>query len=631
LLLQKESNRQLILQRLNLFRLPVLLIFLILGARLWQLQIIKGAEYERKAERNGIRTIELVAPRGVIFDRHHTPLVENRSSFDVLLYREWIKDADATKRFLAEKLSIRPENLENALRRGKESGLYRPIIIKEDAGMMDISVIEAHRMEHPEIQLGSEPRRLYHYGKLAAHILGYVGEISEQDLKGNLFPGARAGSLVGQSGVERTYNAVLAGKDGERRVQVDSRGREVAFVTEKEAVKGGEIQLTIDLDLQAVAELSLEGKVGAIVAMDPSNGEILAMASAPAYDPNTFAMRISRDDWKRLVEHPDRPLQNRAIQNSYSPGSVFKLVMAQAALEEGLVDNDTTIFCGGAASYYGRVFHCGSGKGHGSLRLEQAIAQSCNIFFYELGRRLGISRIARHAQALGFGEKTGIDLPAEKSGVMPSPEWKMRTHRTKWFAGETISVSIGQGAVSATPLQILRAVSAIATGGLLTTPHLLLRSENRLGNAMQWPMRRLPISHNSARRIREGMWASVNGFGTGRNAAVRGLDICGKTGTVQVIGRGRNRPSRGDMQDHSWFVGFAPKDRPEIAVVAFVEHGGTGGVSAAPLARALFQAYFEKQGRIPGADTLAAVAAAAPAELFRARRETGSSAGAVER
>lgn len=629
MVLQKESNRQLILQRLNLFRLPVLLIFLILGARLWQLQIIKGAEYERKAERNRIRTIELVAPRGVISDRHHTPLVENRSSFEVLLYRESIRDLEATKRFLTEKLFIPTKDLEKALERGKDSGLYRPIIIKEDAEMQDIAVIEAHRMEHPEVQLGPEPRRLYHYGKLAAHILGYVGEISEQDLKANVFPGARAGSLVGQSGIERTYNAVLAGKDGERRVEVDSRGREVAFVMEKEAVRGGEIQLTIDLDLQAAAELGLEGKVGAIVAMDPRNGEILAMASAPAYDPNTFAMRISRDDWKRLVEHPDRPLQNRAIQNSYSPGSIFKLVMAQAGLEEGLLNDTTTVFCSGAASYYGRVFHCANGKGHGPLRLEEAIARSCNIFFYELGRRLGISRIARHAEALGFGNKTGIDLPGEKSGVMPSPEWKERTQRTQWFAGETISVSIGQGAVSATPLQILRAVSAIATGGLLTTPHLLLRAEKRPGNEVAWPVRRLPMGENNARRIREGMWASVNDFGTGRNAAVRGLDICGKTGTVQVVGRGRNRPARGDVQDHSWFVGFAPKDRPEIAVVVFIEHGGTGGVTAAPLAKAVFQAYFEKQGKIPGTDTLAAVAPASPAELLRAR--TAPPSGGMER
>jgi penicillin-binding protein 2 len=593
--LQQESNRQLIQQRLNLFRLPVVLIFLILAARLWQLQIIQGSEYGLRAERNRIRTIQLVAPRGTIADRNNTPLVENRPSFNIVLYREWMENRENTIRFITDKLGVTREDLEARLRRGRNTGLYHPIVLKEDVGMADISVIETHKRDHPEVQLSTEPRRLYHYGRLAAHLLGYVGEISEKELASNMFPDSVSGSQIGQSGVERTYNRTLFGKDGSRQVLVNSMGQEVGRLEEIDSVIGGEIQLTLDLDLQSVAEKALEDKVGAIVAMDPRSGEILAMASAPSFDPNDFSTRISEDKWAELVNHPDRPMQNRAIQNSYSPGSIFKLIMADAGLEEGLLEDNPAVTCKGAASYYGRIFHCSQKDGHGPLHLEQAIAKSCNIFFYELGRRLGISKIAKHAQALGLGLETGIDLPGERAGVMPSPEWKMKARRSKWYAGETISVSIGQGAVSVTPMQILRAVSALATDGLLTTPHVLLRAEGVAGNSLKWPAHQIPIGAENARRIRQGMWESVNNYGTGHNAAIPGLDICGKTGTVQVISNEGKRQSGEDLEDHSWFAGFAGRDNPEIALVVFLEHGGKGGVAAAPLARQIFSAYYDKK------------------------------------
>jgi penicillin-binding protein 2 len=590
--LQQESNRQLIQQRLNLFRIPVLLIFMILAARLWQLQIIQGSEYTLKAERNRIRTIDLVAPRGTISDRSNIPLVDNRPSFNVLLYREEMK-AD-TISFITEKLGIKPEDLEARLRRGKSTALYHPIVLKVDADMEDISTIEAHKREHPEIQLGPEPRRLYHYGTLAAHLLGYVGEISEKELASNMFPGAASGTLIGQSGVERTYDRILTGKDGARRVLVDSLGRERRLLDEIDSVVGGEIQLTLNLDLQSIAEKALEGKVGAIVAMDPRNGEILTMASSPPFDPNAFSTRISEDAYNQLVNHPDRPMQNRAIQNSYSPGSIFKLIMADAGLEEGLLDNNPAVTCRGSATFYGRTFHCAKKEGHGTLHLEEAIQKSCNIFFYELGKRLGISKIAKHAQALGLGERTGIDLPWERPGVMPSPEWKQGAKHSKWYVGETISVSIGQGAVSTTPLQIIRAVSAIATGGLLVTPHVLLRAEGKSTGDLNWPVRKVAIGEGAS-RIRQGMWESVNNWGTGHNAAIPGLDICGKTGTVQVIGNEKKKQLGEEIEDHSWFAGFGNKDNPEIAVVVFIEHGGKGGVAAAPIAREIFKAYFDKQ------------------------------------
>jgi penicillin-binding protein 2 len=592
--LQQESNRPLIQQRLNLLRFPVLLIFIILAARLWQLQIIQGNEYTLRAERNRIRTIQLVAPRGTITDRANVPLVENRPSFNVLLYRESMKDRADTFRFVTEQLSVNQEDLEDRLRRGKGTGLYHPIVLKEDVGIEDISVIEAHRRDHPEIQLGPEPRRLYHYGSLAAHLLGYVGEISEKELASNRFPGSSSGTLVGQSGIERIYNRFLTGEDGARQVLVDSMGREVGLLTEVDPVIGNEISLTIDLKLQSVAEQALQGKVGAIAAMDPRTGEILVMASSPSFDPNQFSARISAENWNQIIHHPDKPMQNRAIQNSYSPGSIFKLIMADAGLEEGLLDDNPAVTCRGEAVYYGRPFHCADKKGHGPLHLEEAIAKSCNIFFYELGRRLGISKIADHAHALGLGERTGVDLPGERAGVMPSPEWKMETRRAKWYVGETISVSIGQGAVSVTPLQILRAIGAIATGGILTTPHVLLRPERTSLGGQKWPARSVPIGEANARRIRQGMWQSVNNFGTGHNAAIPGLDVCGKTGTVQVISNETRQQLNQSIEDHSWFAGFANRDNPEIAVVVFLEHGGKGGIAAAPLAKQIFKTYFDK-------------------------------------
>ncbi len=600
--LQPESNKQLIQQRLGRLYVPIVLVFLILAARLWQLQIIRGSELALKAEQNRVRTIPLVAPRGAILDRNSNVLVENRPSFNILLYRESMKDLAATTAFVVDKLGVKNEDLQIRFRRNKATGLYRPIVIKEDVGIDDISMVEAHRRDHPEIQLGPEPRRLYRYGKIAAHVLGYVSEVSEEELSASAMHGVRTGDLVGKYGVERFYNQDLMGQDGSKQVLVDSLGREVGLLEEIDSTVGGELVLTLDLDLQMVAEAHLDGKVGVVLAMDPRSGEILAMASSPSFDPNTFATRISAEDWSELVNDSNRPLQNRAIQNSYSPGSIFKLIMAEAGLAEGMVQEDTRVYCTGSTVYYDRVFHCASKGGHGFMNLEGAITHSCNIFFYELGRKLGISKISQHARSLGLGEKTGIDLPGERPGVMPSPEWKMQTRGTKWFAGETISVSIGQGAVSLTPLQVLRAVSGIAAGGKIQTPHVILRSDRSSGQPAQWPTQQLPIDQGSLQRVREGMWGSVNGGGTGHNAGLPGLDICGKTGTVQVIGNEKKKEMQGDLselEDHSWFAGFAGRDNPEIAVVVFIEHGGKGGIAAAPIAREIFRTYYDKKTRSP--------------------------------
>ena len=597
--LQTDYSKYLIHRRLNALFYFLICVVVILAARLWQLQIIQGTQYSLKAERNRVRNVPVMAPRGTIFDRNNVALVENRPSFNVLLYRESVKDINITSKFIVEKLQIRPEDLSARLLRNKASGLYQPIVIKEDVGIEDISIVEAHKRDHPELQLSPVPRRLYRYGNLAAHVLGYVGEVSDDELSREAYIGAKPGDLIGKSGVERTYNHNVTGEDGMRRVLVDSLGREVGLLGEVDSVVGGDLQLTLDLDIQVAADKLLENKVGAIVALNPRNGEILAMSSGPPFDPNRFSSRISEQQWNALISDPNRPLQNRAIQNTYSPGSTFKLIMAMAGLEEGLIQGDTHVFCTGAASFYNRIFHCWQKKGHGSVDLDIAISKSCNIFFYNLGKRMGIDKIAKRAKELGLGELTGVDLPGERSGLMPTPEWKQQVKGAKWYAGETISVSIGQGPVTTTPLQLMRAVGAIASNGRLITPHLLLRAERHAEiTPSQWKQIQLPIEAEQAKLLRDGMWGSVNNWGTGHNASIPGLDICGKTGTVQVIGNERRKEGIKDaaaLEDHSWFIGFAGRDDPEIAVVVFIEHGGGGGAAAAPLAREVFRAYFAKK------------------------------------
>ena len=580
--LEQDANKQLIQQRLGRFRIPVLLVFLVFGARLWQLQVIQGSEYTLKAERNRVRRIPIVAPRGTIFDRNKVPLVENRPSFDILLYREDMEDRETTTRFIIENLDVSRESLERQFSRHKNTPRYRPIVVKEDVGMEDISVVEMYRQDHPEIRLSLEHRRLYNHGNLAAHLLGYMGEISEKELKSGEFPNTLAGSLVGRTGVEKVYNHILTGINGTQQVLVNSVGREIDVLEKVPAVIGGEIRLSIDLDLQKAAEKELGGKVGVVIAMNPQNGEILAMASAPSFDPNAFSPRISSVEWKELINNPNKPLQNRAIQNSYPPGSIFKIVMASAGLHSGALDDNPAVFCGGSETYYGHLFRCASQAGHGALRLETAISVSCNIFFYELGRKLGITKIAEHAMVLGLGSRTGIDLPDERNGVMPSPEWSKRVRNAQWYPGETISVAIGQGAVDTTPIQMLRAISAIASGGRLTTPHVFLDADTDNTQSVDWPVTQLPLKDQHIRRIKEGMWQSVNAGGTGRGAMIPGIDVCGKTGTVQT----------GRRENHSWFAGFAGRDNPEIAVIVFAEHGGAGGAVAAPIAGNIFRTYY---------------------------------------
>ena len=449
-------------------------IFLILVYGLWRLQVMQSDYYSLAAEKNRIRNVPVLAPRGKILDREGRTIVDNYPSFSALLLRDSSRDLNADADLIAQGLHLNPDEVRARIRRFASMPQYQPIFLKEDITPDELQFIEAHRNELPELDTIMAHRRLYPRNGFMAHLIGYVGEVSDDMLNLPAFELYNPGDVVGISGVERQYNTLLMGKNGSRQAVVDSHGREVGRLGETEAIPGKQLKLTIDLDLQIAAEEALEGRNGAIIAMDPRTGEVLAMASGPTFDPNDFAVRVSRDEWNKLVNDPDKPLLNKAIQAQLAPGSTFKIIMSVAGWQEGIAQN-LHVNCGGSADFYGRNYKCWVyflHQSHGGVDLEKAIYQSCDVFFYTLADRLGISRIAKYASMLGLGEKTGIDLPNEVSGVMPSEEWKIRNFKQKWFAGETISVGIGQGAIAITPVQLLRAISAISMGGKMVVPHV---------------------------------------------------------------------------------------------------------------------------------------------------------------
>jgi penicillin-binding protein 2 len=567
-------------------------LFLLFG--FWKLQIIESEKYVQMAERNRIRSIPIVAARGRMLDREGRVLVDNYPSFSVLLLRDDPKQVTSTLPQIAEGLGIPLEELEQQLGAAQSLARFHPIVIKPEASQADIAFIESHRADIPALELLMVHRRRYLPDGFLSHAIGYVGEVTAQQVEtsGGRY---RPGDVVGRAGLERQYNEVLMGTDGFRRAIVNSLGKEVGRLEQTEAVPGKAIQLTIDYDLQVVAENALRGQKGAVVALDPRTGEVLAMVSHPAPDPNAFAVRVPREEWKRLNEDPDHPLLNRAIQAQLAPGSVFKVMMAVAMLESKLVPEDFSVYCTGVADFYGRPFRChvyGKG-GHGLVELHRAIVQSCDIFFYNLGKRLGIDRIAAFASQLGLGRRTGLDLPGEEAGLVPSSEWKQRVFKQKWWPGETISVAIGQGAMISTPLQLAHSIGGIALGGVFHQPHLLKKNEP----ATAW---RFPLSTETTEKVTQAMFGVVNEGGTAAGARLEGIEFCGKTGTAQLIsleGMKRVGKPQRRLTDNAWFVGYAPRHRPEIVVAVLVEHGLHGSTAAAPVARDLIKAYYDKKGQ----------------------------------
>ncbi len=461
--------------RLTAAQYIILGIFLILAYGLWKLQVLESGYYASAAEKNRIRNVPVLAPRGKILDREGRVIVDNYPSFSALLLRDSTRDLVADADLIAQGLHLDPNEVRARIRHFASNPQYQPIFLKEDITPDELQFIEAHRNELPELDTIMAHRRLYPRNGFMAHLIGYVGEVSEDMLNQPQFELYNAGDVVGISGVERQYNSLLMGTNGSRQALVDSHGREVGRLGETEAIPGKQLKLTVDIDLQIAAEEALGDKNGAIVAMDPHTGEILAMVSRPTFDPNDFAVHVSRDQWNKLVTDPDKPLLNKAIQAQLAPGSTFKIIMSFAGWQEGIA-RTMHVHCNGSADFYGRNSKCWvyfKHLTHGDVDLEKAIYQSCDVFFYTLADKLGINKIAKYATELGLGQKTGIDLPQEASGLVPSEEWKLRTFRQKWYAGETIFVGIGQGAITVTPVQLLRAISAISMGGKLVVPHVI--------------------------------------------------------------------------------------------------------------------------------------------------------------
>jgi penicillin-binding protein 2 len=561
----------------------------------WKLQVIDADRYTWLAERNRVREIPVIAPRGRMLDRDGRVLVDNRPSFSVLLLRD---DPALVEKYLpgiADGLGISMGDLRDQLGNTKYLPKFQPIIIKPEASPADIAFIESHRSDIPILEMISVSRRRYLPNSFLAHAVGYVGEVSEQQIEasnGKLRPG----DFAGKFGLERQYNDILMGTDGKRRVIVNSIGKEMGRLSTQEAIPGKQIQLTIDYDVQQMAEQSLGPRPGAVVALDPRTGEVLAMVSHPALDPNEFAVRISADDWKNLNENPEHPLMNRAIQAQLAPGSVFKIVTATAMLEDKVPPENFTTFCPGYATFYGRQFKCWVyGKSsHGTVSLHKAILESCDIFFYNVGMRLGIDRLSYYGSKFGIGHKTGIDLPSEEPGLMPSVEWVERVFHRKWYAGETISVSTGQGAITTTPLQLARTIGGIAMGGVFKQPHLLKDAPN-MGEE------RFIISQPTVEKITDAMYGVVNeDGGTARNVRLPGIEVSGKSGTAQVIGYAtRERVGKQKrFEDNAWFVGYAPRRNPEIVVSVLVQESGKhGGETAGPVVRDVIKAYYDKKNK----------------------------------
>ena len=596
------EDRRSVTVRLVVLQVSLTLIFTILACSFWYFQVVQHEKYNELAENNHQRTISLRAPRGVMLDRNEKVLVENRSSFTISIVREHTKDLGRTIRVLSEVAGLDPKYVHEVVNRHRREPTYRPIVVLDDASLAQVAAVLARRLESelPDVLVEEVPTRRYPAESFAAHLFGYVGEASEGQVEsGSLHSGA----IVGQAGVEKIYNKLLMGEDGARRVKVNSMGREIETLEEIPANEGRRVQLTIDIDLQRAAEEGFRagGFNGAAVVMDPRTGEVLAFTSVPGYDPNDFAAGVERATWNGLLSNPLKPLQNRAIQGLYSPGSTFKIAVAVAALEEGIITPNFRVSCGGSATFYGRPFRCWKKGGHGSVDLRHAMEQSCNVYFYTLGNMTGVDKIHKWATLLGLGEKTGIDLPTEIEGLVPSTEWKRRRYNEKWYAGETISVAIGQGQVSITPVSLAVMMSTVANGGTRFIPQLLKAVDE--GNGWkpvqpQAPKSRVQLKPETVSALHDGLFMVVNGVGTGGRARIPGRDVSGKTGTAQVISLAGGKKAAGrtdrDLRDHGWFVFFAPRDNPEIAGVIFGEHN-EHGASSAPIAKYVMETYFAKK------------------------------------
>jgi penicillin-binding protein 2 len=586
--------------KLHVAQYVIALVLVVLGCWLWRLQILGADNYRVLAEQNRIRKVPVLAPRGRIFDREGRLLVDNYPSVSCFLLRDQQKTLEADLPLIAAGLHMSVEQIQATLKHYQYAPNYQSIPLKQDITPDEQAFIEAHRNELPELETLEEQRRLYPKDGFAAHLIGYVGEVSENDLTQDRFAAYEPGDVVGKSGVEEAYDDVLRGTDGSRDVVVNSHGKEMSQKGQELATPGTDLRLTIDLDVQMAAEKAMEGKTGALVAMDPHTGEILAMVSRPTYDPNEFAVRLRSAYWKSIMENPDHPMMNKTIQAQVAPGSTFKVIMTLAGLEENVAQT-MHVNCEGGGIFFGQFHACD--KHHGAVDIHSALPYSCDTFYYTLAARLGIDTIARYGSEVGIGQKTGIDLPDEATGIMPSQLWKMKTQHQPWYAGEVVSVGIGQGALEVSPIQLARAISGIASGGVLRRPHVLMPDQldaARTAAAISaFPgsgERTIPLTPDNWQLITDDMANVVGPSGTAAAAHLEGVDFAGKTGTAQVMSHAAlAHTNKGhETEPNSWFVGIAPRRNPDIVVAVLWEHGNWGNNSA-KLAAQVINAYVTKQ------------------------------------
>lgn len=601
---QVNEAELLILKKRVRFAVVALMIFAsIIGIRLWYLQILKGDDFFKSSENNRLRLHWLNAPRGMIADRLGRPLIANRPYFNVTLVREDAPNPAETLTRLSNMLEVDVNDLLDRIREAEDYPRYVPITLKEDIDWKTLVTVENHLYDLPGIRIEVQASREYLYENLGSHLFGYLGRINEKEFRE--FQGEyHLNDQVGKLGLERIYESELRGEPGRRYVEVDAQGFEQREVSVLQPLPGADIKLTIDRDLQEVAEEALDGRAGAAVMMEVNSGRLLAMASSPPLELNEFVGGISRKAWKDMLDNPLKPFINKPIQGQYPPGSTFKMVVALAGLSEGIIDKDTTFYCNGAMKFRGRAYRCWKRHGHGAVSLERALAESCDVYFYNVGMKVGVDKLAEYAKSLGLGVPTGVKLQHEKAGLIPSVEWKKKRYGQVWHEGETMSVSIGQGYDSATPLQICEMTSALVNGGIRYRPQLIEQIVDSDGKVLK-TFEPIVDGHalgneKSLDLIREGMVAAVNTqHGTSTIAKLPTILVGAKTGTAQVVKvKQYEHLKEADIpykyRDHAWFTCYAPAENPEIAITVIVEHGLHGATGAGPVARKLLDYYFKE-------------------------------------
>ena len=585
--------------------IAILGLFFLLLLRLWYLQIIRGPEFRSMSESNRTRIQDIIPPRGVILDRQNHILVDNYPSYELAVIREDVSDITALTRRLSFLLDLPRQEIYDRFEKIKKRPAFKPTVIFNDLNRDDLATLETYRYEMPGLVIQVKPQRHYIHELLASHVIGYTGEVTQKQLKNDKYKRHRMGDSIGQFGVEKQWEVYLQGRRGQRLVEVDVSGRVIKVLDQVNPVPGYSLYLTLDTQLQEAAQAALAGRAGAVVALDPNTGEVLAMASSPAFSQNDFIRGITPDRWRDLISNPLKPLQNRAVSGKYPPGSTFKIIAAVAALEEGVVTPETKIHCSGRYPLGNRTFHCWKKTGHGAVNIHRALKESCDVYFYEVGLRLGVDTLARYARAFGLGSPTGVGLANEKAGLVPSTKWKKKRFGESWQKGETLSVVIGQGFNEATPLQMAQVVALAANGGKFYQPHLVRQVKDADGQTIKTfepeLVRDLHFSPTTKAVLHQALTAAVNEpHGTGIHSRLDDILVAGKTGTSQVVNLKHFSGSKGsevpyEFRDHAWFVAFAPVEQPRIALAVVLEHSGHGGSTAGPVAKRVLEAFFHPE------------------------------------